>query len=122
MNIMLVASLLAQASEGLAGGAGWVGAGLLGSVLAWLLFFHLPAKDKLLMDLLQLQIAERKEDAERRHNLANQFTIALAEVISQQRASLADVAREQKEEIRYLREQFRTILAVKKTLAGDKDI
>ncbi len=35
------------------GGAGWVGAGLLGSVLAWLLFVHLPAKDKQLKELLE---------------------------------------------------------------------
>jgi len=36
----------AEGLEALAGGSGWVGAGLLGMVLAWLLLFHLPAKDK----------------------------------------------------------------------------
>lgn len=37
----------------ISGGAGWVGAGLLGVVLAWLLFVHLPAKDKQLKELLE---------------------------------------------------------------------
>src|SRR5262245_37191013 len=37
--------ILAQ-SEPLSGGAGWVGAGLLGAVLFWLLVIHLPNKDK----------------------------------------------------------------------------
>jgi len=32
--------------EGLSGGAGWVGAGLLGAVLSWLLLLYLPSKDK----------------------------------------------------------------------------
>lgn len=43
---MIALLLFAQSLESLSGGAGWVGAGLLGGVLAWLLFFHLPAKDK----------------------------------------------------------------------------
>ena len=32
--------------------AGWVGAGLLGGVLSWLMFIHIPAKDKQLKDML----------------------------------------------------------------------
>lgn len=35
------------------GASGWVGAGLLGAVLGWLLFLHLPAKDKLIIDLVK---------------------------------------------------------------------
>ena len=37
--------LLAQNLDPLSGGSGWIGAGLLGLVLAWLLLKHLPAKD-----------------------------------------------------------------------------
>ena len=44
--------LFAQA-EPLSGGAGWLGAGLLGAVLSWLLLVHLPSKDKQLKDLLE---------------------------------------------------------------------
>jgi len=39
-------------AESLAGGAGWVGAGLLGGVLAWLMFVHLPSKDKQIKELI----------------------------------------------------------------------
>ena len=45
--------ILAQDLSGLGGASGWVGTGLLGLVLGWLLIVHLPAKDK-----------ERKEERE----------------------------------------------------------
>lgn len=46
-----IGMLLAQGSgvEPLSGGAGWVGAGLLSLVLGWLLFRHLPEKDRLIL-------------------------------------------------------------------------
>lgn len=49
---MTKALLLAQASDPLSGGAGWIGAGLLGCVLAWLMFVHLPNKDKQMKDII----------------------------------------------------------------------
>ena len=54
MYILVLTLLLAQLStEALSGSSGWIGTGLLGAVLSWLLFVHLPSKDKqltLLMD------------------------------------------------------------------------
>lgn len=50
--------LLAQAIEPISGGAGWVGAGLLGAVLAWLLLVHIPAKDKQIKDLIEAKDAQ----------------------------------------------------------------
>jgi hypothetical protein len=46
--------LLAQIlpPDPISGGAGWLGAGLLGLVLGWLLFVHLPAKDKQLREII----------------------------------------------------------------------
>jgi hypothetical protein len=45
--------LVAQVvTDPLSGGAGWVGTGLLGSVLGWLLFIHLPKKDQQVLDLI----------------------------------------------------------------------
>lgn len=46
---------IAQSTPGdpLSGGAGWVGAGLLGLVLAWLMLKHLPDKDKQLKELTE---------------------------------------------------------------------
>ncbi len=46
-------------------GAGWVGAGLLGSVLGWLLLKHLPANDaqiERLVDKFDAQLRETRND------------------------------------------------------------
>jgi len=40
-------------ADPISGGAGWVGAGLLGLLLGWLLIIHLPAKDKILKDFME---------------------------------------------------------------------
>lgn len=42
----MLSFVLAQTVDPISGGAGWIGAGLLGLVLGWLLLVHLPAKDK----------------------------------------------------------------------------
>lgn len=52
---LLVLSLLnAQATsvDVISGNSGWIGTGLLGAVLSWLLFVHLPNKDKQLTMLM----------------------------------------------------------------------
>jgi len=46
--VLLIAQI---AADPISGGAGWIGAGLLGAVLAWLMFVHLPGKDKLIREL-----------------------------------------------------------------------
>ena len=53
----------------LTGGAGWIGAGLLGAVLSWLLFIHLPAKDKQVKEMVEMQTIEREKDRESREKL-----------------------------------------------------
>ena len=55
--------LLAQtpAIDPITGGAGWVGAGLLGLVLGWLLLVHLPGKDKQLKDFIEAKDATIKD-------------------------------------------------------------
>lgn len=40
-------------ADTLLSGSGWTGAGLLGSVLAWLLFRHLPAKDEQVKGMIE---------------------------------------------------------------------
>lgn len=54
MTIVLLPHAIAQVSgaDSLSGGAGWVGAGLLGLVLGWLLIIHLPAKDKQIQTMI----------------------------------------------------------------------
>lgn len=46
-------------------GSGWAGAGLLGLVLCWLLFVHLPNKDKQLQQIIDRHAATVNEHAER---------------------------------------------------------
>lgn len=46
--------LVAQAPDPISGGAGWVGAGLLGLVLSWLLLKHLPDKDKQIKEMMSI--------------------------------------------------------------------
>ena len=45
--------LAAEVTDPLSGGAGWIGAGLLGLVLAWLMLKHLPAKDEQIERLIR---------------------------------------------------------------------
>ena len=44
--LLTMPPLASQTADSLSGGAGWVGAGLLGLVLSWLLLKHLPDKAK----------------------------------------------------------------------------
>lgn len=60
----LIGFILSQSNDPISGGAGWVGAGLLGSVLVWIFFFHLPAKDKQLKDLIDSCDKHTKEITE----------------------------------------------------------
>jgi thiamine kinase-like enzyme len=53
LNVALVLAQNPESLTSLSGGAGWVGAGLLGLVLSWLLFFHLPAKDRQLKEMIE---------------------------------------------------------------------
>ena len=56
-----VTMLVAQANpEPLSGGAGWVGAGLLGLVLCWLLLKHLPDKDRQLENFIKSRDADKE--------------------------------------------------------------
>lgn len=47
-TVLLIIGMLAQTPDPLTGGAGWVGAGLLGAVLCWMFFVRIPATDRML--------------------------------------------------------------------------
>ncbi len=60
-------------AEPISGGAGWVGAGLLGMVLAWLFMKHLPDKDKQIKEIIasgREEVRIERETGERRFNAA----------------------------------------------------
>ena len=66
---------IAPAADPISGRAGWVGAGLLGLVLAWLLFWHLPAKDKQVADLIKDFREESKEQRKANKEALDQICI-----------------------------------------------
>lgn len=68
--------------EGLAGNAGWAGAGLLGLVLVWLFFFHLPAKDKQVKELTDQLIAMTEKNAALINSIADKHKAALDVVVT----------------------------------------
>lgn len=105
------------APDPLSGGAGWVGTGLLGSVLGWLLFVHLPNKDKQILGLIESRdklvekltlefrdsmnkIIEQTEarDKEKR----NDFKEALQQVTSSCEREMAVIVAEIKKDIQKL--------------------
>lgn len=60
----------------LSGGAGWIGAGLLGAVLCWLFFLHLPSKDKQLKELTEAKDKQIESLIEAKDNLSEKLTTA----------------------------------------------
>lgn len=94
--------LWAQSPESpLSGSAGWVGTGLLGAVLSWLCFVHLPAKDKQLaekdkqlLDILNLHRQDQAIDRKARHDAADAFQSAVMNM-----AAAARTEREARDQI-----------------------
>lgn len=91
------------ASGVLSGGAGWVGAGLLGLVLFWLLFRHLPEKDKQMAHFV-----EKKDDmlkhvansfSERIKNVAEQHTTTVKELNAAHKDALDRVVKHCEQEM-----------------------
>lgn len=76
--------ILAVEPDPLSGGSGWIGAGLLGCVLAWVMFIHLPGQNKMFQELLGMfmksQSSERELDRTARHTAASAFQNALAQI------------------------------------------
>jgi hypothetical protein len=65
MNVLMLTMLVLLAEvttplDTLGGAPAWVGTGLLGSVLGWLLFIHLPNKDKQIAGLIESRDAAVK--------------------------------------------------------------
>lgn len=81
---------VAQSSDPLSGGAGWMGAGLLGVVLAWLLLLHLPAKDKQMKEMIEVQAKERLEERLSREKVAETLKVSMAESAKEHTSNLKE--------------------------------
>lgn len=102
VRLLGAAPLLAQAAaaDPITGGAGWLGAGLLGMVLAVVFFVILPAKDRQVKEMIDAWAKEREADRLSRHAQGTQFQGAMAQVVESYR-----------EECREMKAEFRTSLA-----------
>ncbi len=95
--------LLAQTPDLLGGSAGWVGTGLLGAVLYWLTFVHLPAKDRQTRDLLTMQTAEREKESISRHQMSDRFQQIVSEIEKDHRNDMISLfARDDKRDERII--------------------
>jgi hypothetical protein len=83
---LLVIAQTAAPPDIISGGAGWVGAGLLGSVLGWLLFINIPAKDKQIAGMIESRDALVKE-------MAASHQEAVKSLAADYRAAVADMDR-----------------------------
>lgn len=95
----VVVPLLAQATDPLSGGAGWIGAGLLGLVLSWLMLKHIPDKDKQVKELVDSHNA-------RMDNLTSRYEASMDRQRDLFKASLDGVLRHCIEEAEKTREAF----------------
>lgn len=80
-------------------GAGWVGTGLLSSVLAWIFFSSIPAKDKQIAGLIADHTAQVRE-----LNVANQE--AIKSLVADFRSTIADLEKRASEMDRERRHDF----------------
>lgn len=95
--------MFAQSTDPISGGAGWVGAGLLGAVLAWLMLKHLPDKDKQINTVVESNTAYIREKDDK-------HDILLQAMAARYDDQLKAVAKTFQEESRECRAEFRAAL------------
>lgn len=109
---LIIAEGVAQSTiDPISGSAGWIGSGILGGVLGWLLFVHLPAKDKQLVSLIDSRDSAIRDLTERhivtlrelveRHDAdskaqTDRFTVVVTEITLKH----AEVERDQRHDYR----------------------
>jgi hypothetical protein len=86
LEFLIVIAQAATPPDIISGGAGWVGAGLLGSVLGWLLFINIPAKDKQIAGMIESRDALVKE-------MSAAHQEAIKSLAADYRAAVADMDR-----------------------------
>jgi hypothetical protein len=84
LELLIAIAQVSTPPDIISGGAGWVGAGLLGSVLGWLLFINIPAKDKQIAGMIESRDALVKE-------MAATSQEAIKSLAADFRASVADM-------------------------------
>lgn len=100
--------------DALAGSSGWIGAGLLGSVLAWLMFVYLPAKDKQLKEMMDAKDSQFEKMTESKDALAKNLALVNIENDKERRNDFKDqlslIASHCKEEMVFITSSFKAEL------------
>jgi hypothetical protein len=111
---MIVLAAETTATDVIAGSAGWVGTGLLGSVLAWLLWVHLPAKDKQIKDIIDLGVAEIGKVQATKDNylqtLRKDKDAQLNDLLGHKWAALQQQSADHREMIKVLAAEFKAVI------------
>lgn len=94
-------------ADPISGGAGWVGAGLLGLVLGWLLILHLPAKDKQLKELQDARDNQVKEIIDGHNTLTRDLVAQMRTVAEGKDKQLADIVNKKWEIIQALTRDYK---------------
>ena len=109
---LLALCIVAQVDT-ISGGAGWVGTGLLGAVLSWLLFVHLPAKDKQLRDVIHEHTETEKEQRSTHSALEREqradFSNTLKAMMDHSRVQFTDLANALREDLDMQRQGLETL-------------
>lgn len=121
--------ILANNVESLSGGAGWIGAGLLGAVLGWLLIIHLPAKDKLMKELIGDKDAQVNVLLEHKwaaiQTMSTDHKEAITRLATEFRAVIAETSAHCDKEVgrlvSYMEERERQASILSKVVEGQKD-
>ncbi len=79
-------------TDPISGGAGWVGAGLLGGVLAWLMFVRLPATDRALEKAMNTKDTQIKELADAKDNQIKELIRSNGEQMDRERKARHEIA------------------------------
>lgn len=89
--ISFLAAQGATAPSEIVGTTGWVGAGLLGLVLAWLLGIHLPAKDKQIRELLDTGIKQMEVKDAQLEKFRAEYNLSIKLITDEFRGAIRDV-------------------------------
>lgn len=93
-------TLFAQTTDPLGGTAGWVGTGLLGAVLSWLLLVRLPANDKQIKDLMDSRDQLTKEMAEKHAAQMKELALSFGKQIESTMTAYEQNLREKRQDFK----------------------
>ena len=116
--------LLVAQTDPISGGAGWVGAGLLGLVLGWLLLKHLPDKDKHLERIidkhLEAELQQRENHSALEREQRVEFRTALELILTHSRSQIEGIGTALGTDLNQLRNSVEEVSALVHEVANKR--